>query len=205
MQEIRIAKRSFDSEAIMAPAHWMDFVHGHEEYRELVRRKRTAKKPVKMEPLTAQVSALTTKVMMMGICLSLILCAADLAAALPSMSWPQQISLSMAFGGAGMMSLIGIYGLPGIKHPAQEIAQAFCASVPTAGAASPIVSFLFVKFLGPTFGVEDSPWLMLIVTAWLVGMGGPYLIKTFGRVGLDTIGEAAIKKIKRTVDDPEKS
>ena len=128
------------------------------------------------------------KLMILGCLLAVDVASGALLVTGESMSQNGMILASFIGGSFGLLSMVGVYGVVSPK----EIAQQALAAVPTAGMIGPAVTW----FVTRSFGVEVSV-IPLIAVGWLIGFGGPYMLRKYGQqLGdlLARIGESRIKK-----------
>ena len=131
---------------------------------------------------------MTMKLMILGCLLAVDVASGALLVTGESMSQNGMILASFIGGSFGLLSMVGVYGVVSPK----EIAQQALAAVPTAGMIGPAVTW----FVTRSFGVEVSV-IPLIAVGWLIGFGGPYMLRKYGQqLGdlLARIGESRIKK-----------
>lgn len=132
--------------------------------------------------------SMTMKLMILGCLLAVDVASGALLVTGESMSQNGMILASFIGGSFGLLSMVGVYGVVSPK----EIAQQALAAVPTAGMIGPAVTW----FVTRSFGVEVSV-IPLIAVGWLIGFGGPYMLRKYGQqLGdlLARIGESRIKK-----------
>ena len=129
------------------------------------------------------------KLMVIGILLAVAGESAHVVEQTGSLSQWGMIHVGFIFGSFGVLAMIGLYN---VTNP-REIALHALAAVPTAGVLSPSVSWVIAKAL--QFEDASSP-LLLCPIALSIGIGGPYLVRKYGKDFGDAVGRGAVGKVK---------
>ena len=138
---------------------------------------------------------MTMKLMILGSLLAVDVASGALLVTGEAMTQNGMILASFIGGSFGLLSMIGVYGVVSPK----EIAQQALASVPTAGMIGPSLTYLFTR----TIGVEINV-VPLIAVGWIIGFGGPYMLRKYGQQLGDLIARIGESRIKKEFGDGDK-
>ena len=138
---------------------------------------------------------LTMKIMILGSLLAVDVAAGALIVTGEAMTQNGMILASFIGGSFGLLSMVGVYGVVSPK----EIAQQALAAVPTAGMIGPATTYLVTR----TIGIEVSV-VPLIAVGWVIGFGGPYMLRKYGQQLGDLLARIGESRIKKELGDDSK-